>query len=229
VDIKDFDQSVNLIGSGGFNTPIKYTPFTIGWDSTWLTERGTTRAGLSFNFNVQGLGSDEQEFADKRFKGRPSYAYLRGNVSQERTWDNNYGLALRTHWQLAGQPLISNEQFAIGGADTVRGYLESAALGESGLAVTLEGKSPNLKSHVPSLGDAVTELNAIAFVDAGTVRVLEPITATSRFTLASLGVGLRLKGFNGFDASVQWAYPLKAVGNTARGDHRFHFSVAYEW
>lgn len=229
VDSKDFDQSVNLIGSGGFNTPIKYTPFTIGWDGTWLAEQRTTRLGLSFNFNVQGLGSDEQEFADKRFKGRPSYAYLRGNASQERTLANNYGVALRTTWQMAGQPLISNEQFAIGGVDTVRGYLESAALGESGLAVTLEGKSPNFKGRFPSLGEAVTDLHAIAFLDAGTVRVLEPITATSRFTLASLGLGLRLKGFNGLDAALQWAYPLKAAGNTSRGDHRFHFSVAYEW
>ncbi|RJP70083.1 MAG: ShlB/FhaC/HecB family hemolysin secretion/activation protein [Comamonadaceae bacterium] len=229
VDYKDFDQSVNLIGSGGFNTPIQYTPFTIGWDGTWLAERRTTRAGLSFNFNVQGLGGDEQEFADKRFKGRPSYAYLRGSASQERTLESGYGVALRTTWQLAGQPLISNEQFAIGGVDTVRGYLESAALGESGLALSLEGKSRNLKAHFPSLGDSVTELHAIAFADAGLVRVLEPITATSRFSLASLGLGLRLKGWHGLDAALQWAYPLKAVGDTRRGDHRFHFSVAYEW
>lgn len=229
VDYKDFDQSVNLIGSGGFNTPITYTPFTIGWDGTWLGEQGNTRAGVSFNFHMQGLGGDEQEFADKRFKGRPSYAYLRGHASQERTLESRYGLSLRTTWQLAGQPLISNEQFAIGGVDTVRGYLESAALGESGLAVTLEGRTPSFKARFPSLGDSVTDLHAIAFADAGTVRVIEPITATSRFNLASFGLGLRLKGWNGLDASLQWAYPLKAVGNTRRGDHRLHFNVAYEW
>lgn len=229
VDYKDFDQAVNLIGSGGFNTPIKYLPFTIGWDSTWLAEQRTTRAGVSFNFHLQGLVSDEQEFADKRFKGRPAYVYLRGNFAEERTLENKYGLTVRGSWQVAGQPLISNEQFAIGGVDTVRGYLESAALGEKGLALSIEGSSPNLASQVPWLKDSPGTLRAIAFLDAGHVRVKDPITATDRFSLASLGLGLRLEASKGLDASLQWAYPLKPVGNTARGDHRFHFSVAYNW
>jgi hemolysin activation/secretion protein len=229
VDHKDFDQSVNLIGSGGFNTPITYTPFTIGWDSTWLSKQGTTRAGVSFNFHLQGLSGDEQEFADKRFKGRPAYAYLRGSFSEERRFDNRYGLTLRGSWQLAGQALISNEQFAIGGVDTVRGYLESAALGEKGLAISVEGSTPNLAEAWLGLKDSPTSLIGVAFVDAGHVRVKDPITATDRFSLASLGLGLRLQAWKGLDAALMWAYPLKAVGNTERGDHRFHFSVTYEW
>jgi hemolysin activation/secretion protein len=228
-DYKDFDQSVNLIGSGGFNTPIKYLPLTIGWDSTWLGDQGPTRAGVAFNFHLQGLVGDEQEFADKRFKGRAAYAYLRGSYSQERTFENRYGLTLRGTWQLAGQPLISNEQFAIGGVDTVRGYLESAALGERGLALSIEGKTPNLASQLFGPEESKTKLNAIAFVDAGHVRVKDPITATDRFSLASMGLGMRLEGWKGLEAALMWAYPLKSLNKTARGDHRFHFSVAYEW
>lgn len=226
VDHKDFQQSVNLIGSGGFNTPISYLPMTIGWDGTWLGGNRTTRAGVAFNFHLQGLVGDEQEFADKRYKGRPAYAYLRGHFSQERSFDNRHGLALRAQWQLAGQPLISNEQFAIGGVDTVRGYLESAALGESGVAASAEWRSPHLDA---SLGEGVKLLQATAFVDAGHVRVKDPITATDRFSLASVGLGLRAQGSRQWEAALAWAYPLKAVGPTARGDHRFHFSLSYAW
>lgn len=229
VDYKDFDQSVVLIDSGGFNTPIKYLPFTMGWDATWLEANRTSKLGLSFNFHLQGLVGDEQEFADKRFKGRPSYIYMRGNASQQWKLPQDVGLNARATWQLAGQPLISNEQFAIGGVDTVRGYLESAALGDRGLAVSLEAQSPNLAKHFPSLGESVTSLHALAFVDAATVRVIDPISATDRFSLAGVGLGLGLKGWGGLDISLNWAYPLKAVGNTRKGDHRFHFNVAYGW
>ncbi|WP_288251962.1 ShlB/FhaC/HecB family hemolysin secretion/activation protein [uncultured Hydrogenophaga sp.] len=229
IDHKDFDQSVNLIGSGGFNTPIAYTPFTIGWDGTWLAEQRTTRAGVSFNFHTSGLGASEQEFADKRFKGKPSYVYLRGNASQERGFENGWGLNWRGSWQLSGGPLISNEQFAIGGADTVRGYLESAALGEEGYALSLEALTPSLHSRMGSVAEAFNELRALAFVDAGHVRVIDPITETSKYGLSSVGLGLRAKGNNGLQAALWWAYPLKALGNTARGDHRLHFSLAYEW
>jgi hemolysin activation/secretion protein len=229
VDHKDFDQSVNLIGSGGFNTPIAYTPFTIGWDGTWLAGQSTTRAGVSFNFHVSGLGADEQEFADKRFKGKPSYVYLRGNVSQERRFANGWGFDWRGAWQLSGQPLISNEQFAIGGADTVRGYLESAALGEEGYALSVEASTPSFHGRLGSLADHFNELRALAFIDAGQVRVIDPITETDRYRLSSVGLGLRARGAHGLQAGLWWAYPLKAIGNTARGDHRWHFSLAYEW
>jgi len=227
IDHKDFDQSVKLIGSGGFNTPIAYTPFTLGWDGTWLGEQRTTRVGISFNFHVNGLGGSEQEFADKRYQGRPSYVYLRGNASQERTLAGDWGFDWRGSWQLSGQPLISNEQFAIGGLDTVRGYYESAALGEQGVALSLEGRTPNFAARLGT--DSVNELRALAFVDAGHVRVVDPITETSRYTLASVGLGLRVRGASGLQGALWWAYPLKAVGTTARGDHRLHFSLTYEW
>lgn len=229
IDHKDFDQSVNLIGSGGFNTPIAYTPLSIGWDGTWLTAQRTTRAGLSFNFHTSGLGASEQEFADKRFMGRPSYMYLRGHASQERTLAGDWGIDWRASGQWADQALISNEQFAIGGLDTVRGYYESAALGELGLALSVEGRSPNLARRWPSLADTFSELRALAFVDAGHVRVIDPITETRKYTLASLGLGLRARGPNGLQAALWWAYPLKALGSTARGEQRLHFSLAYEW
>jgi len=229
VDHKDFDQSVLLIDSGGFNTPIKYMPFTLGWDGTWLEEGSTRKLGLSFNFHLQGLVGTEQQFADKRFKGRPAYAYLRGNASQDWKLPKDYGLGVRASWQLAGQALISNEQFAIGGVDTVRGYLESAAMGDRGLALSLEAKSPNLATHFPSLGESVTSLHALAFLDAAAVRVIDPISATDRFSLSGVGLGLDFKGWGGLDLSLSWAYPLKAVGNTRKGDHRFHFNVAYGW
>ncbi len=228
-DYKDFDQSVELPDSGGFNTPIKYLPFLLGWDGTWLAESSTTKLGLSFNFHLQGLAGNEQEFADKRYKGRPAYAYVRGNASQSWQLPQNYGVSARASWQLAGQPLISNEQFAIGGVDTVRGYLESAALGDRGLAMSLEARTPNLASSFPSLGESVTDLHALAFFDTASVRVIDPISATDSFSLSGAGLGLSLTGWSGLDVSLIWAYPFKDIGNTRRGDHRFHINFAYEW
>jgi len=231
VDYKDFDQSVALIGGGDFNTPIAYLPFTLGWDGTWLSQsesgqRRITRLGAAFNFHLRGLVADEQEFADKRFKGRANYAYLRGTTSHSETWASGWGAEVRGSWQLAAQPLISNEQFAIGGVDTVRGYLESAALGENGLALSVEARTPNFASHV---GGPVNELYALAFIDGGEVRVLDPITADDRFTLVGTGLGLRVKGWGGVSAGLDWAVAMRGLGATSRGDSRAHFRLGYEW
>ena len=231
VDYKDFDQSVALIGGGDFNTPITYLPFTLGWDGTWLGQgesgqRRSTKAGVAFNFHLRGLVADEQEFADKRFKGRANYAYLRGSGSHSETWASGWGVNARLGWQITAQPLISNEQFAIGGVDTVRGYLESAALGDNGFALSLEARTPN---YAKKVADSLDDLHLLAFADGGLVTVLEPITAADRFTLAGAGLGLRLKGWRGVSAGLDWAVALKNLGNTERGDSRAHFRLGYEW
>lgn len=226
VDYKDFDQSVRLVGAGGFNTPITYMPFVLGWDGTWLGEGRTTRLGASFNFHLPGLVSDEQEFADKRFKGRPGYGLLRGNLSHERPLGGDWRLHLRGSWQLAGQPLISNEQFAIGGVDTVRGYLESAALGDRGVAASIELATPNLGARV---GEWVEDLRLHAFLDGGRVRVIDPLTANDRFTLAGAGFGIRLKGRQGMSAALDWAVALKTLNNTRRNHSQLYARLAYEW
>jgi hemolysin activation/secretion protein len=225
-DYKDFDQSVNLIGSGGFNTPITYMPLTLGWDGTWLGEERSTRFGLAFNFHLRGLVGDEQEFADKRFKGRPGYGYLRGSASHQRSFEGGWGLQVRAGWQMAGQALVSNEQLAIGGVDTVRGYLESAALGDRGLHGSVELLSPNLASR---LGASVQELRLLVFADAGMVKVIDPITAVDKYSLSGVGLGLRLKMAAGVSASLDWALALKAVGQTRRNDSRVYARLSYEW
>ena len=88
--------------------------------------------------------------------------------------------------QVADQPLVSSEQFSIGGQDTVRGYLESEALGDYGIAGTLELRSPNIAPYLeqkldnplgqPVKFNAFDEWRFFAFADVGRVRIHEPLT-----------------------------------------------------
>jgi hemolysin activation/secretion protein len=226
VDYKDFGQAVNLSNSGGFNTPITYMPFTLGWDGSWLGEGRSTKLGVVFNFHLRGVVGDEQEFADKRFKGRSGYGYLRGNASHSDTSEGGWGLSGRVSWQLSPQPLVSNEQFTIGGVDTVRGYLESAASGDKGIALGLEATTPNFAKR---LSDSLDELRVVAFLEGGTVNVLSPITADDNYSLAGAGVGMRLKAGRGLTASLDWGMALHELGRTKEGDSRLYFKLGYEW
>ena len=226
VDYKNFQQSVALVDGGSFDTPIRYLPFVLSWDGTWLGERSRTRVGASFNFHLRGLVADDAAFAEKRFKGRTNYSFLRGTYSHEQTSQSGWKLEARGGWQIAAQPLISNEQFAIGGADTVRGYLESAALGENGVSLSLEAHTPNLARYV---AEAAQTLHVLAFVDGGYVSVREPITAERRFALAGTGLGIRFKAARGVSGGLDWAVALRELGRTERGDSRAHFRLGIEW
>ena len=148
------------------------------------------------------------------------------------TWRKAVGLAAdwrvsgELDWQLAAQPLISNEQFSLGGVESVRGYLESAALGDNGAAFQLEAVTPDLASR---LGGWPGELRLHTFFDAGRATVREPITAVDHATLAGTGVGLRAKAPGGVVADLEWAVALRDLGRTEAGDGRAHFRLGVEW
>ena len=69
----------------------------------------------------------------------PAYptSALPGNVPSLDATAGGFAVRARISGQWSEYPLVNNEQFALGGLDTVRGYLEAETLGDSGVAGTL--------------------------------------------------------------------------------------------
>lgn len=226
-DRKDFQETTVLLGADSFNTPIKYHPLYAGYDGTLLAQSSTTQMNLGATLSVRGLGNDVQEFADKRYLAKPGFAYLRADLKHTRQLPEAWQLFARVSGQVSDEPLISSEQFAIGGADTVRGYFESSAMGDKGVAGTLELRTPPLAKYLTS---APAGLYAFAFHDRGYVSILDPLPdQTEAFSLASVGVGLRLKKSLGVSGELNYAHALRQAGQVDAGDKRVHFQIGYDW
>jgi hemolysin activation/secretion protein len=226
-DLKDFQETTALQGGDSFNTPISYTPFSVGYNSTLQNSNATTQLGLNATFSLRGVGNDEQEFADKRFLAKSNFAYLRGDLKHTHQLPENWKLFGHVSGQVTSGPLISNEQFAIGGADTVRGYLESSALGDQGVFGVAELHTPALSKY---FSGAANELSAKVFFDAGRVTIQDALPAqTEAFNLASYGLGLQLKKWHGISGALDYARVLRTVGQTEKGDSRVHVYLGYDW
>jgi len=223
-DYKDFSQTVNLQGSDSYNTPISYLPFTMSWDGGLVGDGAETRFSLAANFHLRGLVGDDTEFADKRFKAKAQYLYLRGSLEHTWHWPSGMDLALRAGMQWTDQPLISNEGFALGGADTVRGYLESEVLGDRGLSLGAEWRSRPLWKGQAGL----EEVRFLVFLEGGRAWVVDALSSQiDRYSLAGAGLGLRLKARNGLAGALDFARPLQDAGRTLAGDHRLHARLSY--
>ena len=230
-DFKDFEEDVLLSDDQGLQTPIQYLSWSAVYAGGVRTRHTLTSFNLGANFGVRGLGNDPEEFENKRFKATPNFFYLRGGVTHERPFILRTSLAARLAGQFTVEPVISNEQFSIGGADTVRGYLESEELGDYGISGSLELRSPSLTRW---FGDWLQQFFVFAFVDAGVVAILDPLPETddragqiAEVDLSSWGLGLRLAGFGGLEAGLDWAVPLQSTDHVERGDSRLHFRIRY--
>ncbi|MEO1201212.1 MAG: ShlB/FhaC/HecB family hemolysin secretion/activation protein, partial [Pseudomonadota bacterium] len=215
-DYKDITESVD-----GTDTPIAYTNlsgnYTFGWN--WPKYRSSYYATV--NAGANGLGNEQQEFGDKRFKAQSNYFYVNLGMEQLVNTLGGVGLFLRVNGQATSQPLINNEQFAVGGAMSVRGYLEAEELGDFGAFANVEVRSPNIG---PWLWNGLESLSLHAFYDYASLGLNDVLPGqNASVDLDSYGFGFRLVATSGLVLSLDWADPLEDATTTAAGDTRTHF------
>ena len=146
LDYKNFNQDISSAGVT-IPTPITYYPVSAAYSATWMTPGQVTEFNSNLVLHFRGMGSDGQEFDESRFKADGSFIYLRSDLA--RTQDLPWGLQLfaKTQGQIADQPLVNSEQFAGGGLNTARSYLEGEALGDNAIFGSIELRSPSLLSR----------------------------------------------------------------------------------
>ncbi|MEJ1964399.1 MAG: ShlB/FhaC/HecB family hemolysin secretion/activation protein [Gammaproteobacteria bacterium] len=226
VEYKDFSESIQLDEASQFNTPISYFNLSVGHTSLWRMDAGNQLFWTSSaNFGPRGAGNSDQEFADKRYRGRPNYFYLRSEASARVMLPFDASLRLSAAGQYAVDPIIANEQFSIGGADGVRGYLEAEELGDIGFRSSLELGTPSLNLFAKNL-----TLDGFVFYDIGRVSTIDPLPGeASNSALRSWGAGFNLFGFDHVSGTLQWAKPLLDATRTKAGESRVHFVIRSSW
>ncbi|WP_238524663.1 ShlB/FhaC/HecB family hemolysin secretion/activation protein [Methylotenera versatilis] len=222
-DYKDSNDSASEL-------PISYTAFMLGYDGTLQNQDSQTQFNLGLNFSVRGLGNKEEQFAYKRYLAQPNYVYLRSELKHTQKLSYDWSILAKLGGQVANGPLISAEQFAMGGVDSVRGYVESSALGDNGIMTSFELHTPPLKKFIKSDFVDFKELYAFSFVDAARVSIYDPLPGQTKTSdLLSVGLGVKLKTNSGIFTNLDYAHTLRDAGDVKNGDDRLHFKVGYEW
>jgi hemolysin activation/secretion protein len=218
VDYKAFDQSVEVgAGTTATETPTTYVPITMDYSGTWVGAKSLTDLDLQIVFNIRGIGSNATQFENNRFGADRNFIYARGELSHTQDLPLDLQLFGKLSGQVSDSPLINSEQYSLGGLGTVRGYLESAVLGDDAVAFNFEFRTPSLLAWVrgPNQTKPGDEWRFYFFTDAGSASIQQPLPEqTERFSLASYGGGTRMTLFNHFNGSLDLAVPLFTQANT---------------
>lgn len=228
-DYKDFTDNIVLPGDVRDTTPIRYLALSLSHGVSRQSAHNSLGYNLTATLGLRPLSGHPDQFSYKRLDGKSNFFHLRGDASLGRVLWRGSELQLRAAGQWSLDPLISNEQFSTGGADGVRGYVESALLADRGLSGSVELLAPSLRMIA---GGAVKQLRLYGFFDAGYVHQLrQRIEDNAAYDVhdhvMSTGFGLRLVAVGGLEAALDWAYPLDALNETLRGDSRLHFRLRY--
>lgn len=229
VDYKSFDEDLFLIGADTLKTPISYLPFMAQYTGYLTTEKSRLSFNTGLSLSIRGLGNDAQEFSDKRFGARPNYMIFSGGIDYRRMLPWGMDMVGRVTGQIASSPIISNEQYAIGGDESVRGYHEIQVLADHGIQGSLELLTPHLLPASEAWG-FVNKLKGLVFVDAGRGWLQSVLPGVeSQYSLVGSGFGFRLQAWKYLVANFDVAFPLISERTINSGSPRLHFRVATEF
>ena len=228
VDYKDFKESIGFANaSSKIDTPITYLPFLTQYSGSVRRETSFTSFDLGLHFSVRDLGNSQTEFANKRYKSSASYFYLSGDLKHQQ--DLPLGMEIKSHvtGQVADTPLISNEQYSMGGALNVRGYYETQAMADSGAFGSFELYTPNL-NHLDNA--YFNNFKLLTFFDAATGWVQSALPGQKNdYQLAASGAGFNFHIKKYLLAAFDVGIPLMPLGVVKTGEPRLNFNVATEF
>ncbi len=199
-------KQVTGIELGGFD--VTYFPLSVNYSATWAPTGSVTELNAGLTLGFRGAAGRSEEFENIRFEADANFLALRGDLSHTHDLPWKFEAFAKVQGQLASRPLIPAEQFAAGGLTTVRGYLEAAALGDNGIAATVELRSPSLLDWLPKTWKG-NEWRIYVFGDAAFLHLQDALPEQeSGFQLASFGVGSRVQLLDHVNGSIDLAVPI---------------------
>ena len=205
---------------------VEYLPLAIRWDGSRTDPRGTTTAGLGVNANFSFPGmSQRSSFTNvtDSAQGDGRYVTVVASLGRVERIYGDWTVSLRADGQWANQPLISNEQFGIGGTAGVRGYHEGEVYGDLGWRVVCEPRTPTWTLGLVN-GNTPMRMRGAVFVDYGQAYLLDPQGRTSPMRLWGVGAGVNLFVGELMDLRAAVGVPLLDAGTVRAGDVMSHFS-----
>ena len=219
------NTAASAAASAPVTAPVKY----INWSTTYSaglrfpTRTFTTSFGV--NWGISDIVDRATQFNNARYDAAADYLDVRFSETAIQSLPKGLAILGRVTGQWADSPLVNNEQFSLGGEDTVRGYLEAETLGDTGAAGTLELHSPDFGHYMRPV---LTQFYVFGFVDAGVATLLDALPGQDwHESLWSTGAGMQLAGPGGLIGSLDYAIPEKDGIRTHKHHGRIDFSVRF--
>jgi hemolysin activation/secretion protein len=193
-----------LVGAPDGTVQINALRLTQEWTQRNASQVFAVRS--TFNVGLEALGAtvNAGDIPDSNFfswQGQAQWAQLIAPSTL---------LLVRLDGQLADRPLLSGEQFRLGGQGSVRGYRQDRVIADNGILASLELRFPLLQ--LPQLGSTV---QLAPFVDYGYGWNSGGQANATVNELASVGAGLLWQMGDRFSARLEYGFPL--INGTSEG------------
>ena len=137
---------------------------------------------------------------------------------------------MRADGQWSSEPLISNEQFGVGGVNGVRGFGEGEVFGDSGWRITSELKTPTHRVGYVGAGTGrPLTVRGSVFMDYADTYLLDPNGRPGRVPLLGAGFGGAASVGASWEARLLFAWPLLNTPTSESKQIRISFALSAQF
>ncbi len=190
------------------------TRFEQDWTERWEKQALAVRSTFSWG-RTNTLESSDPAVAPQHF-----FVWLGQASFVRRVLDNGANVYLRATVQITQDRLVPLEQFSLGGASSVRGYIENQVVRDRGYNASIEFRYPILQNTGQRY-----QVMVVPFFDIGRAR--NQGEESEQISSAGLGFTAEHKGFFG---EIFYGYQLDDIDAKKHGslqNHGIHFQVRY--
>ena len=233
-----FDSKDKVIRtSSGLYNKDRLRMFSLG--GSYIYRRPGSVSSLSSQFyrGLSGLGASPKDnpYESRARQAKPVFSKLLLEFNHLRALFWNLRGQLKYRTQIAWHPLTPQEEFNLGGMDSVRGYPPADFLADNSRVVNLEILSPAFfiptAWKIPYAEDTLrNQTTLVGFFDYGHGDRKGTMFGNEKRKTEemSVGAGVRFKLFNQAALRLEWGYQIGEKPQTEEGKTRFHFSVNYQ-
>jgi hemolysin activation/secretion protein len=176
---------------------------------------------VSEGLNIWGA-SNEGDPNLSRDNGDPTFTKVTFEAQRLQRLADKVNLLVAGRGQYADGPLLSSEEFGVGGIGLGRGYDPSEIVGDHGIAGKLE-----VQWNEPRPWKYTEDYQLFAFYDIGKVWNESSVTSSEKIdSLASIGMGARLDFMYNTKGGVAVAWPMtRTVETRGNTEPRVYFNL----
>ena len=213
------------------------TPFGIGPEADGTTRTSVIKFGQDYTLrDLFGAWSLRSQFSlgtglfGSTSVTTPSGSFLSwlGQIQRVQSLGTDALLIGALDLQLSADPLLSSQQFTIGGGQSLRGFRQNARTGDNGFRFSLENRFVALRNEKNA-----ALLQVIPFLDAGAIwnHANNPNTLPRQNFLAGGGIGLLFTPLEKLNIRLDYAIPFVNLSDrgTNLQESAFYFSLSYQF
>jgi hemolysin activation/secretion protein len=233
-DAKDKTIAIRSGATGTYNRD-RLRIFSLGANLSHRDLSSVTSFSPEFDQGVTAFGASTRHNPLASRLASSRFSKFKLTVQHKRRLPFDLEASLKLKGQAAFSRLTPQEEFSLGGIDSVRGYPPDDYLADNAVLTSAELLIPSFfipqKWRLPYAEAPIREqITGVLFTDYGWGARRGTLANEKKSrNLLSMGAGFRIRLFNQALLRLEWGFPIgdnRAL--TESGDSRFHFAVDFQ-